>query len=82
MGKVLGALIAQRRRARGWSQDELERRSSVDQTNISRIEQGRRVPDGETARKVAAALGISISEMIAAIIADIVAEYEHQDETS
>ncbi|MFN8520311.1 MAG: helix-turn-helix domain-containing protein [Chloroflexota bacterium] len=38
---MLGAAVRMCRRQRGWSQRELEERSGVDQTTVSRIERGR-----------------------------------------
>jgi transcriptional regulator with XRE-family HTH domain len=39
----LGAVLRDARVGRGWSQRDLERRSGVDQTTISRLENGRLV---------------------------------------
>src|SRR3954447_15994067 len=39
--KVIGRLIAARRRRLGWSQRYLEDRSGIDQTVISRVENGK-----------------------------------------
>jgi transcriptional regulator with XRE-family HTH domain len=41
--ELIGAAVRRRRERLGWSQRELERRTRVDQTTISRLENGRRV---------------------------------------
>jgi len=52
------------RKAFGMVQDQLAARSGVAQPTISEIEKGKRIPQLETVRKLAAALGIPISALI------------------
>jgi transcriptional regulator with XRE-family HTH domain len=68
---TLGALIRQRRRELGWTQEELAERISSDdeyvrQSEISRIESGRiGLPRRERLERIADALGLPLGELLA-----------------
>ncbi len=49
------------REAKRWSAAELARRAGIDPTQLGRFERGDRAPLLETARKLALALGESLS---------------------
>jgi len=57
---ALGALVAQHRRAKSWSQARLAARTGLSKDKISRIERGeyRRPPSDEIIRRLAVALDI------------------------
>lgn len=62
--RTAGADIAAARKARGWTQAQLARRTKVPQSQISRIE---RNPDRTTIRtlkKLAKALGVDVRQLI------------------
>ncbi len=52
------------RTRKGYSQQELADLSDVAQHTISEIELGRRKPQGRTLRKMAAALGVEVSDLL------------------
>ena len=54
----------------GLSQDELAEKANVSQHTISEVELGRRRPQGKTLRKLAAALDVSIPELIGEVEQD------------
>jgi transcriptional regulator with XRE-family HTH domain len=56
----IGQRLRVLRERKGLSQNEMERRSGLVRTYISRIEQGHTVPSLETLEKYAAALGIPL----------------------
>ena len=58
--KTPGEIIKNRRRELDWSQDELEWRSGVSRTQISRIERGIAKPGVATIGKLEEALGMSL----------------------
>lgn len=61
----IGTKLKQRRKAAGWSQRELSRRSDVSQMAISNIESGKRPnPQIFTIYKLASALSCSIDDLI------------------
>lgn len=53
--------IVQRRRAAGWSQQELARRSGVKQPNLARIELRQTKPRVDTLESILAALGCELA---------------------
>jgi len=53
------------RRLRAMSQEELAEESGVGRATISRIERGETGAHGKTLRKLAAALGVDVSELVA-----------------
>ncbi|PZN04870.1 MAG: hypothetical protein DIU76_08455, partial [Bacillota bacterium] len=56
--RSIGEKIRRLREARGWSLRQLEARSGVSNSAISLIERGKRIPNSETLRRLAAALGV------------------------
>jgi len=57
--------IRRLRLARGWKQEELARRTGVQQTYISKIENGQKDnPTQETLVKLAAAFGITVPDLL------------------
>lgn len=69
-GSALGRMIRRRRKELGLTQEELEARSGVPQRTISDIERATNphyLPeDPETLRRLGAALGLSMEEMLRA----------------
>ncbi|WPD17983.1 XRE family transcriptional regulator [Thermaerobacter composti] len=61
--RSIGEKIRRLREARGWSLRQLEARSGVSNSAISLIERGKRIPNSETLRRLAAALGVTIREL-------------------
>ena len=60
----MGYKIEQARRARGWSQAELARRSGTTQQAIQRYESGEREPKVSAVISMASALGVTISYLL------------------
>lgn len=60
----VGAKIKQRREFLNLSQDEPSRLSGVSQSSIHYIESGENSPTAKTLAKLAAALGVSIAELL------------------
>ena len=56
----IGLRILTLRKMRGWSQDELARRSGLQRTHISRIEQGKYAVTLETIQAIAEALDMTV----------------------
>jgi transcriptional regulator with XRE-family HTH domain len=56
--------IKKYRLLKGWSQSRLARESTVSQTYISELEAGKWTPNLSILRKLAAALGISVSSLL------------------
>ena len=54
------------RRLRAMSQEELAEESGVGRATISRIERGETGAHGRTLRKLAAALGVGVEELVGA----------------
>ena len=55
--------VRDRRSSRGWSQDELARRSGLSRAGISAIETGRLVPSAAAALAIAAALECRVEDV-------------------
>ncbi len=53
------------RRLRAMSQEELAEESGVGRATVSRIERGETGAHGKTLRKLARALGVDVSELVA-----------------
>jgi len=58
--------VASRRKARGWSQEELAARSGVPRSSVSAVEAGRLTPSVTAALAVARALECSVEELFGA----------------
>lgn len=72
--RTVGAAIRSLRKARGWTQTDLERESNVPQRTISRIEAATKegyVPLAHTLNALATALGVSVGDLLAAAGYDI-----------
>lgn len=59
----MGMTLRAARRRKGLTQDALAEKSGVDQTHISSIEIGRRVPSEDVKERLAKALGIAPSRI-------------------
>jgi transcriptional regulator with XRE-family HTH domain len=60
-----GQVVRVTREDRGWSQEQLAGRADLNRSYLGEIERGTVVPSIETAAKLAAALGVSLSSLIA-----------------
>jgi transcriptional regulator with XRE-family HTH domain len=63
--EALGRAILQLRDERGMTQAALARAADTDNTRISHLENGRTNPAWGTVRRIAAALGVPVSEIAA-----------------
>ena len=63
---VFGAVLRERREAAGISQEQLADRAGLHRTYVSLIERGKRTASIEVVRKVSAALGVTMTDLIAA----------------
>jgi transcriptional regulator with XRE-family HTH domain len=63
--EALGRAIRQLRDERGLKQKDLARAADMDVTAISHIERGRSNPAWGTVKRIATALGVSVSEVAA-----------------
>lgn len=68
--KSFGALIVQRRKTLGISQEELAFRSDLDRTYVSGLERGVRNPSLTAIVKVAAGLGITTDKLLKGLEAE------------
>jgi transcriptional regulator with XRE-family HTH domain len=55
-----------RRRALGWSQEELAERAGLDRTYVSGLERGVRNPSLLSQQRIADALGVQLHELLLA----------------
>lgn len=69
--KVFGGVLRTLRVKHGLSQEALAFESSLDRTFISMLERGQRLPSIATLRAVAKPLGLSGSELMALVEADL-----------
>jgi len=60
-----GSVVRVTREDRGWSQEQLAGRADLNRSYLGEIERGTVMPSIETAAKIAAALGLSLSSLIA-----------------
>jgi transcriptional regulator with XRE-family HTH domain len=65
LGERFGVAIRRLRVARGWSQERLAGRAELNRSYMGEIERADAMPSLATAAKLAAALGVSLSEVIA-----------------
>jgi transcriptional regulator with XRE-family HTH domain len=63
--RAFGLAVRIFRERRGWNQAQLARASSVDRGYISRIETGSVDPGLQVQRRLAEALGVSLTELVA-----------------
>jgi DNA-binding XRE family transcriptional regulator len=64
---IFGENLSQGRRRSGISQEELAVRASLHRTEIGLLERGERLPRIDTAIKLASALGVPVSDLLAGI---------------
>ena len=62
---VFSIRLAEIRKSKGLSQDQLSKLSGVGRVTIARIETGKISPNLQTLEKLAAALGVCVCELIA-----------------
>jgi transcriptional regulator with XRE-family HTH domain len=60
----LAAKVRERRRARGWSQEQLADEAGLHRTYISQVERATKNPTIEAVEKIANALGASMGELL------------------
>lgn len=60
-----GRIVRELRLRKGISQERLAEQASLDRTFVSMIERGRRRPTLDTAKRLASALGIPLSKIVA-----------------
>ena len=60
----VGAFISQRRKAKGWTQSQLAEKLEITDKAISKWETGKGFPDISLIEPLAAALGVSIPELL------------------
>ena len=65
--KVVGQRIRQLRDERGISQEVLAGLADIDRSNISRIESGRAEPGLRTVQRIAAALGVKLTDLLSGL---------------
>src|SRR4051794_28865145 len=63
MDLTFESLLRDRRAGRGWSQEELARRSGLSRAGVGAIETGRLVPSTAAALSLAAALGCRVEDL-------------------
>lgn len=64
LSDAFAQVVAKRRKAKGFSKAGLAERAGLHQTYIGLLERGERSPNLDTANAIAAALGISLAQMI------------------
>lgn len=60
-----GAVVRRLRESRGWSQEHLAGQADLNRSYLGEIERGVATPSIQSAAKLAAALGVSLSSLIA-----------------
>jgi transcriptional regulator with XRE-family HTH domain len=63
--RCFGVVVRQLRRSRGWSQERLAARAELNRSYMGEVERAVVIPSLETAAKVAQALEVPLSELIA-----------------
>jgi DNA-binding XRE family transcriptional regulator len=58
------ARLAEVRRGKGWTQEQLAGESGVNRVTIARYETGKTVPKIDTLQRLAVALGVQIDEIV------------------
>lgn len=64
LAEIVGWQIYERRLARNWSQTELARVLEVTDKQVSRWEGGKQAPPLATLERIAAALGVRITDLL------------------
>ncbi len=62
--KIVGEAIAERRKAKGVSQEVLSGLADIGRTHLSAIERGERKPTLETLYRIASALDVKMSDIV------------------
>jgi len=62
---AFGRAVRAQRVTRGWSQERLAAEAGLDRTYISGLERGVRNPALSTQERIAAALGVTVQELVA-----------------
>ena len=70
-GRLIGERIRQIREARGWSQIKLGEMSGLAGPTINRIENGHRVGRGDTLKRIAEALDVTMDDLISDISTEV-----------
>jgi XRE family transcriptional regulator, regulator of sulfur utilization len=65
LGERFGAVVRIQREARGWSQEHLAGRAELNRTYMGEIERAKAMPSLATAAKLALALELPLSALIA-----------------
>ncbi|MDQ8022081.1 MAG: helix-turn-helix transcriptional regulator [Moraxellaceae bacterium] len=60
-----GRVVRQSREAQGWSQEQLAERADLNRSYIGEIERGDAMPSLATLAKLATALGVTLSALMA-----------------
>jgi transcriptional regulator with XRE-family HTH domain len=60
-----GIAVRQFRETHGWSQEALAERADLNRSYLGEVERGRVIPSLATAQKLALALGIPLSQLLA-----------------
>jgi len=60
-----GRIVKQTRETRGWSQEVLADRADLNRSYVGEVERGTAVPSLITVAKIAKALGLSVSDLLA-----------------
>lgn len=63
----LGFRVLRLRRERRWTQSDLGRRARVAPKTVGRLERGQHMPDVVTLAAVAAALGVTVQDLLAPV---------------
>jgi len=61
--EIFGKILQEKRKSKNFSQEKLAKRTGLNRTFISLIENGKRSPSLSTILKISSALGISPSEL-------------------
>ncbi|MGH3640368.1 MAG: helix-turn-helix domain-containing protein [Mycobacterium sp.] len=64
---VFGEIVRQHRNALDLSQEALAERASVHANHVGLVERGERAPSIDIAQRIAAALGLSLSALVAEV---------------
>jgi transcriptional regulator with XRE-family HTH domain len=82
MNKEIGQTIRRLRKANGWTQVELAQRLNASQKVVTTYENNQRTPTLENLKKLAAAFGVSLDELVGVKDVHIIAEQPHMHRNS